>query len=97
MSHLSAVPDDEDAINEENPDWMDKIRMLMRDKQPPPQEAPSWVKELNYEWFTENIEALLKSVWHLGWLEGVKETFDIVNDEEVNIAMNCLKEWAENK
>jgi hypothetical protein len=82
-------------MSDENPEWVNKILNLVRTK-----EAPDNLAEDAPEWLTTvypQLDDLLKCIWKLGYLAAIGDATNIIDEEEVNITMDCLKEWAESK
>jgi hypothetical protein len=77
----------------DNPDWADKIMELSRTIEPPDTlEVPTSFKLVN-----PNAEDYIKLVWKLGYLRGLGDATNVIDEEAVNIAMDAIKEIANSK
>ena len=80
-------------MSDQTQDWAEKIIALSKTvKAPDDLDVP-----LEFKLYHPKAEEIFKLTWKLGYLAALRDATDIIDEEAVNIGMDAIKEWAENK
>jgi len=73
--------------------WAEKLIALSKTVEPPDDlDVP-----LEFKLAHPKAEEIFRLTWKLGYLAALRDATDIIDEEAVNIGMDAIKEWAENK
>jgi hypothetical protein len=72
-------------------DWSDKLIALSQTaKAPDDLDVPTAFKLVH-----PNAEELVKQYWVLGYLAGLGDATNVIEEEATNIAIEAIREWVE--